>query len=94
MLIITREKIEALLERLAGGCDAGDCREELQRILEIKEALLWRAEAGTCCAGPGLPSRLFVETQLLRAAVQALTEGDSGGALSLVQDFASQASYA
>jgi hypothetical protein len=94
MFIITREKIEALKQRLLDPAAAGRCRQELQKVLEIKQALLWRADAGTCCAGPRLPSRLFAEVQLLEAALQALEAGDNHKAASLLEDFASQAQYA
>jgi hypothetical protein len=94
MFIITREKIEALKQRLLDPAEASLCRQELQKVLEIKQALLWRADAGTCCAGPRLPSCLFAEVQLLEAALQALEAGDSHKAASLLEDFASQAQYA
>jgi hypothetical protein len=94
MFIITREKIEALKQRLLDPAEASLCRQELQKVLEIKQALLWRADAGTCCAGPCLPSCLFAEVQLLEAALQALEAGDSHKAASLLEDFASQAQYA
>ncbi len=90
MLQITREKVEALKEDLAGSRDVSRCREELVRILEIKEALLWRAEAGACCAGSTLPGLLFGQVQLLESILQALEEGEDRKAASLLEDFASE----
>ena len=91
MLLITREKIEALKERLSEPGEASQCLEDVKKMLEIKEALLWRADVGTCCAGPGLPARLFGEVQLLESTLQALEEGDNTKAALLFEDFASQA---
>ena len=91
MLLITREKIEILKERLGDLGEASQCLEDVKKMLEIKEALLWRADVGTCCAGPYLPARLYGEVQLLEATLQALEEGDGTRAALLFEDFASQA---
>jgi len=91
MFVITREKIEALKERLSDSGEASQCLEDVKKILEIKETLLWRAEVGTCCAGPYLPVRLFGEVQLLESTLQALEAGDNTRAALLFEDFASQA---
>ena len=91
MLLITREKIEMLRERLDDPREASQCLKDVKKMLEIKQALLWRADVGTCCAGPGLPARLFGEVQLLESTLQALEEGDNTKAALLFEDFASQA---
>ena len=91
MFVITREKIEALREILGDAQQANHCLEDVKKMLEIKQALLWRADVGTCCAGPGLPARLFGEVQLLESTLQALEEGDNTRAALLFEDFASQA---
>jgi hypothetical protein len=88
MLLITREGIEALRADLAVPAEAGRCRQELEKVLEIKQALLWRADAGTCCAGQGVANRFFCEVQLLERTLQALDEGDTDAAASLLGEFA------
>ncbi len=90
MFLITREKIESLKERLRDPGECRHCLEDLKKILEIKEALLWRADVGMCCAGPALPVRLFGQVELLKATVEALEEGDGAKAVSLFEDFASE----
>jgi len=89
MLVITKEKVKALKERLRNPSEASQCRGELKKMLEIKETLYWRADAGSCCVGCSLPARLFWEVQLLEAALRALEEGDGNKAASLLEDFAS-----
>lgn len=93
MFVITRDKIEILRERLGDPEEAGQCLQDVRKILEIKEVLLWRAEVGPCCAGPGLAPRLFEEVRLLEATAQALEESDSRKASLLFEDFASRIQY-
>jgi len=63
-------------------------------MLEIKQALLWRADAGTCCAGPVVANSFFAEVQLLEKALEALDKGDAGTAASLLEELAAHADYA
>lgn len=90
MLIITKEGVQALSERLKEG-KTDQCREELEKMLEIKDALLWRAEAAQCCCCVSweLPAHLAREVQLLEGALAALEEGDTGKAAALLEDYVS-----
>jgi len=87
MLIITRETLEALGSRLADPGQAVQCREEIERMLQIKEALFWRADMGACCAGSGLSARLFAEVRLLETALEALDDSDPKKAASSLREF-------
>ena len=90
MLIITRDGVEALRERLKKPGEAGRCREELRKMLEIKEALLWRTEARTCCNVPWeLEGQLDSEIKLLGEALEALEEGAGEKAAAILEDYAS-----
>jgi len=91
ILIITRELMESLRERLLKPAEASQCREEMKRILEIKEALFWRADVGRCCVGGAMSANLFGEVRLLEGALEAFNTGDYGKASSLVGEFAHQA---
>ena len=94
MLIITRGGVEALRERLKNHGEAAECREELKRMLEIKEALLWRAEARTCCNIPwDLRGQLDWEIRLLEGALAALEDGHGERASSILEDYASHLEY-
>ena len=93
MFVITREKIKTLKERLSDPDEAEQCLEDVKKVLEIKETLLWRAEVGSCCAGPGLAPRLFEEVRLLEATANALKEGNITKASLLFEDFASRVEY-
>ncbi len=92
MLIITKEGVEALKERMSNPKNIEQCRDELKRMLEIKEALLWRAEdaRSRCCIPWQLPARLGWEVQALEKALASLDEGDRKGAMVRLEEYASQ----
>ena len=94
MLLITRDRIDSVRADLARPAQIDRCREELRKMLEIKQALLWRADAGTCCAGPVVANSFFAEVQLLEKALEALDKGDAGTAASLLEELAAHADYA
>ena len=93
MLVITKEKIETIGGKLDRPEKTNQSLKDVRKILEIKEALLWRAEVGSCCAGTGLASRLFEEVRLLQETLLALEKGDNSRASLLFKDFISQLEY-
>lgn len=91
MYVITKEKVDSLAKRLADPGEAVDCRHELEKILEIKEALSWRSDAGPCPAARCLSPGLFGEAQLIQAALDALDRGSCQEAAALVSQFSHEA---
>lgn len=91
MLIITRDLIESLRCRLLDPNQASQCREELERMLGIKETLSWRADAGPCCVGRAMSAHLFGEVRLLEATLEAFHRGDYPKAAASLDEFAQQA---
>jgi len=91
MYVITKEGVESLVRRLLDSSEAGRCRSELQKMLEIKEVLSWRADAGPCCAARVLSPGLFGEAQLLQAALEAFDKGSYQEAAALVSEFSHEA---
>lgn len=87
MLLITEEGLSSLETRLLDPQQVSQCRVEIQRMLEIKEALFWRADMGACCVGNAMSARFFSEMKVLEAALQALDDGDPGQAASLMREF-------
>ena len=87
MYVITIEGVQALIRRLQDPVEAGHCRGELEKMLEIKEVLSWRADAGPCCAARVMSPGLFGEAQLLQAALDAFDKGSYEEAASLVGEF-------
>jgi hypothetical protein len=88
MLLITKEGVEALKERLSDSSEISKCRDELRRMLEIKEALLWRTEARSCCNIPWeVQGQLDSEIKLLEGALEALEEGDRMKAQEMLNEY-------
>lgn len=87
MLIITAESVKALKEKLASGQDLEQCQAELRKMLEIKEALLWRSERSCACVGTTLPTGLAWETETLQEALAAVGSGRMAQAVSLLDAF-------
>lgn len=88
MYVISREGVQTLIRKLQDPVEAVRCRSELEKMLEIKEVLSWRAEAPPSVSvrlsmSPGL----HAEAQLLRAALDAFDKGSYDEAGSLVAEF-------
>lgn len=87
MLIISKDQVRALIEKLNDSSRIDSGIEEVKRMLEIKSALLWRADAGSCCVGRDLPVRLDGEVRMLENTLHALEEGNVVEGISLLADY-------
>lgn len=88
MYIVTREGVQALIRRLQDPAEAPGCRGELEKMLEIKEALSWRAESP-----PSHPTRLAMspglheEARLVREALDVFDRGGFDEAAAVLAEF-------
>jgi len=90
MLIISRKQVEELIKKLADPAKLDECRDEVKKMLEIKSALLWRAEPQTCCGSlEGIKTCLTSEVQILQDVLNALDEGNIQRASSLLTEYMS-----
>ena len=91
MLIISRQQVENLIHRLADPAKLDECRDEVERMLEIKSALLLRAEGPQpCCGSFGeIKTCLASEVQILQDVLKALDEGNISQASSLLTEYIS-----
>ena len=95
MLIITKEGVQALKERMINPGGIEQSKEELKKMLGIGEAWLWRAEASaSCCDGTCFLSRVSTqlawEVKFLEQALEALEEGDRNKAATRLEEYTSQ----
>ena len=91
MLIINRDSVDKLRKRLSNPEAIEQCKDELKRMLEIKEASLWRAEGGFCCGSfESIKDCLVGEVQLLEKALVALEQGNIAEASVLLESYAGQ----
>lgn len=91
ILIISKDLIKSLRSRLLDSSRASQCREELERMLEIKQTLFWRADAGSSCVGRAMSAHLFGEVRLLEATLDALYREDYLQAAASLEEFSQQA---
>ena len=89
MLIISRQQVEELIHRLSDPAKFDECRDEVQKMLEIKSALLWRAEGPQpCCGSFGeIKVCLTSEVQILEEVLDALDKGNISQASSLLKEY-------
>lgn len=89
MLIITKQSIESLINRLENPGKLEACQDEVRRMLEIDTELLWWAESGKCCAWQA-SANLTGKIQLLKDVLNALEGGNIKQATPLLKEYANQ----
>ena len=93
MLVIDKEsartEIVAIREKLASAERKTECIAGIDKLIDIKESHIWRAEGmATCCGNIcGLASLFESEIGFLRHALDALKENDSHKAAALLEDY-------
>jgi hypothetical protein len=87
MLLINDEQLKALSDRLANPEQRQQCLEEIQRMIEIKQTLLWRADTAQACCGWATVVRFTYEVQLLEAVLEAFQEQHVEKAATILEDY-------
>jgi hypothetical protein len=82
MMIINIDTYNKARSKIADPATRQEGMETLKKILEIKEAHLWRSEAIAPCCGNlgGFACQLNEETQLLEKVLPMIEKGDLDGA--------------
>jgi len=89
VLIISKQQVENLIDKLGDPARFDESRGELEKMLEIKSSLLWRAGGPRSCCGSleGVRICLDSEVQVLEEALGALDKHDIPRASSLLKDY-------
>ena len=89
MLIISKQQVENLIDKLGDPARFDESRGELEKMLEIKSSLLWRAGGPRSCCGSleGVKICLDSEVQVLQEVLAALDKHDIPKASSLLKDY-------
>jgi hypothetical protein len=89
MLIINSETVDQIKRKISSPATRLEAIQDIKRMLEIKKALLWRADAGTCCAPDAseLRNLLIREVDLLEKALASLEKGNDAEAVSRLEDY-------
>jgi len=90
MLIINEDSITAIRHKLDDLEKTREVVSDVEKMLEIKEALLWRSEVIAPCCGSlcSIASRLTHEVGILEDTLAALKNGDRTRAAHLLEEFA------
>jgi hypothetical protein len=89
MMIIDRDTVNATLSKIADPGKTSQAIEDIKKMLEIKEALLWRSEGMAPCCGSlsNVSAHLTREVDILEHTLAALESGDKSHASDLLQGY-------
>jgi hypothetical protein len=89
VLVISKEQVENLINKLSDPAKFDECRDELEKMLEIKSVLLWRAGGPRSCCGSleEIKVCLDSEVQILEEVLDALDKDNIPRASSLLRDY-------
>jgi hypothetical protein len=87
-LIVNAETVKAIRQKLAEPARIQEARADIKKMLEIKQTLLWRADAGTCCGSLcNIATSLSREISILENALNALEKGEKSTALQSLEEY-------
>ncbi|OGN91257.1 MAG: hypothetical protein A2Z70_02405 [Chloroflexi bacterium RBG_13_48_17] len=91
MMIIDKASVSATKRKLADPKKLSQAVKDVKKMLEIKEALLWRSEGMTPCCGSlaNISACLTREVDILETTLSALETGNTARAADLLQEYIS-----
>jgi hypothetical protein len=89
MMIVDKETVGAAIQKIADPKKLKEAVADVKKMLEIKEALLWRSEGMTPCCGSlsNVSAHLTREVGILEHSLTALEGGDKTHATELLQEY-------
>lgn len=89
MMIIDKDSVSATKQKLAEPKKIKQAVKDIRKMLEIKEALLWRSEAIAPCCGSlsNVSAQLTREVNILENTLSALQNGNTAQAADLLQEY-------
>lgn len=89
MMIIDKETVSATKGKIADPKKLKEAIADIKKMLEIKEALLWRSEGMAPCCGSlsNVSAHLTREVGILEHTLSALEGGDKAHATELLQEY-------
>jgi hypothetical protein len=91
MMIIDKDTISAIRQKIADPKKIKQAIGNVKKMLEIKEALLWRSEGMAPCCGSlsNISAHLTREVGILENTLSALETGNTAQAAALLQEYIS-----
>jgi hypothetical protein len=89
MMIVDKDTVGATRQKIADPKKLKEAVADVKKMLEIKEALLWRSEGMTPCCGSlsNVSAHLTREVGILEHTLSALESGDKAHAAELLQEY-------
>ena len=88
MFIINKDSVRATIQKLNNPATRDEAFKDVQKMLAIKQNILWRADAGLCCGSAGqIADCLVCETSILENALDSLEKGDFDGATRFLEEY-------
>jgi hypothetical protein len=89
MMIIDKETVSATIKKIDDPKKISQALKDVKKMLEIKEALLWRSEGMTPCCGSlsNVSAQLTREVGLLENTLSALENNNPARAKNLLQEY-------
>lgn len=88
-MIINKDSVSAAKQKLDDPGKTQEVIDDVRRMLEIKQALLWRSEAIAPCCGSlcSISAYLTHEVDILENALAALENRDTSQAADLLEEY-------
>ena len=89
MLIINKDSVSATRQKLADPKKVSQAIQDVKKMLEIKEVLLWRSEGMAPCCGSlcNISAHLTREVGILENTLSALENGNTAQADALLHEY-------
>ena len=89
IMIIDKDTVSATRQKIADPRKISQAIKDVKKMLEIKEALLWRSEGMAPCCGSlsNISAHLTREVGILEHALSALESGDKAHASDLLEEY-------
>ena len=89
MLVINKEHVKHVAQKIRASGITEEVLGNVEKMLEIKEVLLWRADTSSCCGVymRGIMASLESEIELLKAVLSALEHNETAQAIDLLNQY-------
>jgi hypothetical protein len=88
VMIVDSDRINATIVKIKDIDKLSEAISDIEKILEIKKTLLWRADAGTCCGSLGnIATSLAREISLMEKALKALEKNNTSEAILILEEY-------
>ena len=86
--IINADSVKAIREKLADTDNIENVSAAIKKMIEIKQALLWRADTGTCCGSLcNIAASLEREITILENALNSIVDGKNADAVQTLKEY-------